>query len=92
MSCEHADFIATVNIDRITDVERFAANVEVCCSACAERFVFIGMRAGVLPDEPTVSVDGLQARLPMRPAAGKPGGIMAGYTVRGTWPPHGEEK
>lgn len=74
MTCEHADFVAHVDVNRLTveddgPVVAFAADVRVECAACGVPMVFVGpMPTGVLHDQPTISVDGTELRIPLHPA------------------------
>jgi len=84
LDCSHPDFQAEVDVDRITDVYAFSATVRIQCAACGERFVFISPKSGVLLDEPTTNADGTELRAPIRPLNGRPGGILTGFTVKGS--------
>lgn len=72
MSCEHARFSAEVKVTRLTDEEDgpvtgYAADVRVTCKACKTPFRFVGLPGGYHPAQPTSSVFGDAARLPMEP-------------------------
>lgn len=75
MTCEHEDFIANVSVGRIQESEQnpvvigYAADITVACSQCGERFRWNCPTVGVLPSEPTVSVDGYELRAPLRPGS-----------------------
>ena len=62
----------------------YVAEVRVNCAVCDEPFRWIGVEAGMNPRKPTVSIDDLELRAPLRPASSDPdfglGGI--GYAVR----------
>lgn len=66
--CEHTEFEASVTVNRLEDVKRFAADVRIKCRECGKPFQFIGLPGGLAPDRPTVSVDWTEARLPIQPA------------------------
>lgn len=69
--CVHEHFQAAVSVNRLHDelgnMTRFTAEVEVRCSDCDEPFVFEGLPAGLLLDQPTVDMMGTQLRCPIRP-------------------------
>ena len=67
MACDHPDFAARVDVARLMDTGRFAADVRIKCVACGEPFRFLGLAAGLSPYEPRVSVDGLELRAPIEP-------------------------
>ncbi len=65
--CEHKEFEARVEVNRLEDVKMFAADVHIQCSECGMPFRFLGLPGGLHPEHPTVSVDGTEARLPIAP-------------------------
>lgn len=65
--CEHLDFEAEVQVNRIEDVKRFATDVHIRCAYCKKPFRFVGLPGGISIDHPTISFDGLEARLPIAP-------------------------
>ena len=67
--CEHTDFKAEVDVNRLLDSGRFMADVRIQCATCHERFVFMGLALGVNLGQPMMSVGGHEARLPIRPAS-----------------------
>lgn len=74
-TCPHEEFLATVNIDRITDGDHerpnvvlgFYACIRIICLECNTPFHFKGLRYGLTPTEPRVEVGGLEARMPVGP-------------------------
>ena len=63
-------------------LDRFSADVIVECTACSERFVFVGsLDVGVSPREPMVSADRRELRAPIRPASAPPGWGEGGASV-----------
>lgn len=56
-----------VTVNRLEDVGQFAADIHIQCRDCGMQFRFLGMRSGLHPEFPTVSVDGTEARLPIAP-------------------------
>ena len=73
MSCDHPEFRAEVRVGRLTDdngeVKYFTAEVEICCHTCGVNFVFLGLPGGSSLVHPTVSANGLEARMPIALAA-----------------------
>lgn len=45
--CQHLDFNCFVTVNRLEDIGRFSADVEIECKACGVPFRFIGLPAGV---------------------------------------------
>lgn len=88
MSCTHKGFRASVNVGRLTASETdetivgFTADVRVECAVCGKPFEFIGLPMGVLSTEPTCSVDGLEARMPIKPQGEAMRTDLVGFTVR----------
>ncbi len=65
--CEHKEFEARVEVNRLEDVKRFAADVHIQCRECKRPFRFLGLPGGLHLEYPTISVDGTEARLPIAP-------------------------
>jgi hypothetical protein len=76
-ACPHQHFVADVVV--LVVVRSHAdptllgrvADISITCGACGERFVFEGgdqAPEGTLPDRPSVSVDNLELRVPIKPA------------------------
>lgn len=87
--CPHEDFDAVVEVNRLTSepdgpVTAYSADIRIRCSQCDEPFRWIGVQAGVRPDQPMVSVDETQLRAPIRPASSDPdfGLGIPGFAVR----------
>lgn len=73
--CPHLEFEAGVSIDRIMGAEAdplaivgYYASVQIACRACDEPFRWTGVKPGMSPREPRMSVDGLTLHVPFRPA------------------------
>lgn len=91
-ACPHDNSVAHVEINRLTDgdggpVTGYTSTIRVACADCDEPYEWIGLPVGLSPRGPTVSVDGLELRAPLRPASsgelfgiGGPGFEM---TIRG---------
>jgi hypothetical protein len=58
---------AEVDIVYLEDTGRYILDLRAWCLDCGYRFRFLGMPMGLLPDQPTVSVDGFEASLPVEP-------------------------
>lgn len=65
--CGHEDFAVTARVGRLEDIGRFVLEVEVRCTECGEPFRFLGLPAGIAVDRPVLSIDGLEATLPIEP-------------------------
>lgn len=68
--CQHEHFEAQVNVNRIEDEgqpRRYAADVTVWCADCRQPFRFLGVRAGLSFEHPTVNVDGTELSAPIEP-------------------------
>lgn len=60
----------------------YTATVVVQCNRCSEPFAFVGPPVGLLPDEPTISPDALELRVPIRPQSDPTiGKGLAGFRV-----------
>jgi hypothetical protein len=74
-----------VDVIRLEDSGRFAADVRIVCSACQQPFQFLGLEAGCDLNGARVSMDGLEARLAICPQGEQPSPLndMAlGFSVR----------
>ena len=87
--CPHENFNAWVEVNRLTDKEDgpitgYSAVIRISCAACDETFRFIGCDAGLRGDQPMVSVDEAELRVPIRPASSDPdfGLGIPGFAVR----------
>lgn len=84
-ACEHEVFSALVAVNRIEDIGRFVAEVTIFCVGCGKKFQFAGIEPGFNYNAPTVSLDGLEANLPIFPEGERPNPlqVLGGYTVKG---------
>lgn len=78
MTCAHEDFAVFADVARLTKVEGgpvtgYSADLKIECVQCGERFVFIGLPPGINPRGATGSMDGVEARLPIRPSSAPEG-------------------
>lgn len=72
IDCAHEHFHAHVEVNRLDDTKRFAADIHVTCADCGMPFRFLGLPGGLHPDKPTTSVDGTEARMPIAPVKEPP--------------------
>ncbi|MFZ6774704.1 hypothetical protein ACO0LB_18540 [Undibacterium sp. SXout7W] len=86
MSCKHLNFSASVRVARVEDVGRYIAEVRVKCIECDMPFQFQGMSPGMSSVKPTVSLDGLEANLPIYPEGQQPNPLqkLMGYSIKNT--------
>lgn len=73
-ACVHMYFRAQVDVHRLSKEEggpvtSYSAEVRIHCVECGEAFAFMGLPWGTHPTQPTVSVGGEEARLPIEPAS-----------------------
>lgn len=69
--CQHEQFAACASVTRLEDTGRFICELRVVCVQCREPFRFKGMPPGLSFEVPTVSIDGLEANLPIEPEVEK---------------------
>ena len=67
IQCQHRNFEAAVNVDRIEHIGQFVVEIEVWCKDCETPFTFEGLPVGLDYTQPTVSLNLTEARLPMVP-------------------------
>ena len=65
--CKHLEFVAFVEVNRLEDSGRFAAEVRIECKDCKIPFVFRGLPPGLNLDGAAMSIDGTEARLAIAP-------------------------
>lgn len=65
--CPHNGFEVKNRVSKIEDVKAFIFESEIRCGECKLPFRFVGCEAGVNMNKPTVSVDGLELRVPVEP-------------------------
>ena len=87
--CPHGDFVATVEVQRLSSVESgpidgYMADIRVRCADCDEEFRWQGVEAGLNFTRPTCSVDEGELHAPLRPASADPdfGMGIPGFAVR----------
>lgn len=65
--CEHKEFEARVEVNRLEDVKRFVADVSIICRDCRTPFRFVGLPVGISIGGASVSIDATEARLTIAP-------------------------
>ncbi len=78
MSCTHDDFMVRADVVKISAVEggpivAYSVELHIKCVQCEESFEFMGIPIGWQVGEPAASVDGEEARMPIRPMSAPPG-------------------
>jgi hypothetical protein len=89
MDCQHMNFAVAANVGRIKARDEdelpsaFTVDLKIECSECHHPFEFVGLPMGLSMSEASVSVDGLEAHLPIVPqGVAMPGAMkMAGFKV-----------
>lgn len=76
-ACDHEDFAATVEVNRVTSREGgpvvgYSADIRVNCVGCGEPFRWTGLKSGLSPRMPMCSPDETEMRAPLRPASSDP--------------------
>jgi hypothetical protein len=88
MECQHMNFEARANISRCqrseTDptIMAYFCELTVRCTLCGAPFEFIGLPMGLSPGGPRCSVDGHEARLPIKPKGEVMPLDVVGYDVQ----------
>ena len=70
--CEHASFACLGHVIRLSVAEAgplvaYVVEVTIHCTECQTPFHFLGLPGGLRNRTPSVSFDGLEARLPIAP-------------------------
>lgn len=74
--CEHENFAATVDVNRIIDKHAFIADIRIKCADCGEPFTFPN-----LPVEVRTSWNEQELRVPLKPSSQSHFNSFAGYSV-----------
>lgn len=85
-SCAHEDFMATVDVGRLSNEEGGPINgytfeARIKCTQCNLPFRFIGLPAGNHFAEPRVNIDGTELRAPIEPAEHQVFKPTASYSI-----------
>ena len=68
MACDHkVNHEGSCKVVYITDTGQFILEVRLECADCGHPFEFIGLPLGVNLSQPTMSIGGDEARLPVKP-------------------------
>lgn len=84
--CEHKKFFSTTEITRLTTeqgkVKGFVLELHVACEECGQSFEFIGpsIPLGLSSEFPTVSLDGTEIRLPIKPSTYVPDPLVKNHS------------
>lgn len=73
MNCEHLEFEAHSRVARLSETDGgpitgYSVEIKIVCHQCKLPFKFIGLPGGSSPAHPTVSIDGIAARMPIGPS------------------------
>ena len=79
---KHEDFNAYVVVNRLEDSGAFVADIRVKCAQCELPFEFPGLPVGLSCANVTVSWDGQELRVPLKPSDSKFFPAFAGYGVK----------
>lgn len=89
--CPHEDFETVCRVGKVADAvwlgegeSAWALTVRVRCCACKEEFAFDGLPRGMNPTEPMAGIDGMEARLPIRPVVVSADGDVVRIAVPST--------
>lgn len=69
--CRHLEFASFLSVARLEDTGKFVAELRVICIHCREPFRFVGLTPGLSFVEPSCSIDGREALLPIEPEVEK---------------------
>lgn len=67
LPCDHPEFYANVDVNRLVDTGRYQADVRIECACCKKRFRFIGLPAGLDFNGAATNPDATEARLAIAP-------------------------
>lgn len=84
--CDHMNFKATVSVGRINRQENgpivaYQADIKIECAECQQPFEFFNLPNGMSFYQPTVSIDGRTACMPLVIPGTRPPDGMPGYRV-----------
>lgn len=86
MACEHQNFTAIVNVNRINredggPVVAYSTDITVACRDCGQPFEWFGLPNGFSYYQPTISLDAKTIHIPLVIPGTRPPEGMAGYSV-----------
>ena len=70
--CPHSDMHFNLTITHMVDSNVKALSLDVTCRTCGAPMRFLGFPMGISLAQPTTSVDGKEARIPIVPADEEP--------------------
>lgn len=88
MNCPHMNFAVQANVGRLlrsdedSTIVGFTMDVTVKCTECNKPFEFVGLPMGYSPYRPMCSVDGQEARMPIKPVGEQMAIGLPEFTVR----------
>ncbi len=70
--CEHINFKANANVFRMSkeeggEIKSYRCDLNIECAECGMPFLFKGIPFGSTPDNPTMSIDRTELRIPIEP-------------------------
>ena len=86
--CKHFNFRVSAEVGRLTESESdptviaFTCGLSVFCADCGLQFEFVGLPLGFSHYQPTVSMDGKKAEIPITIPGVSPREGLPGYSVR----------
>lgn len=72
INCSHPEFESEVKVFRLTkedggEVYDYTADLKIRCAICKTDMKFRGIPMGISPNQPMLSADGVEARIPIEP-------------------------
>jgi hypothetical protein len=80
--CEHKNFRAEVDVNRLEDSGGFAADIRIRCAECDLPFVFGGVECGFSFQKPMCSMSGQELHAPIAPKDSRIFPNLPGFTVK----------
>lgn len=91
MPCQHQNFEADVDVNRLEDSGRFCADIRIKCRDCGRPMRFLGLPMGLDFNGAAVNPNGQEARLAIHPAGEQVPGlnpdVPAGFNTFNHMPP-----
>lgn len=81
-ACEHLNFDAEVDVNRLNDVGAFMADIRIKCHDCGHPFQFPKLGSGIRSDRASTSIDGQELHVPIKPKGGEVFPQFPGFSVR----------
>ncbi len=80
--CEHKEFEATVEVNRLEDIGRFTADVVVWCKKCRVKMSWLGLPRGVDLNGAATNTDGTELRAAIHPVGETVPELALGFRQR----------